>query len=78
MLEGSVLAALGVLTICTGALIRWRVLKRTGRVGSSLSSSDIRAIEEHGSLAIDDDPLDLEGAREAEERFWQETWDDEI
>ncbi|MGI9626557.1 MAG: hypothetical protein ACR2QM_06965 [Longimicrobiales bacterium] len=78
MLEGSVFLGLAVLTVCAGAVIRWRVLKRTGQLGARLSDADIRGIEEQGTLAMDDDPLDLDEVREAEERFWQETWEEDL
>ncbi len=75
-LDVSILVALAVLTVLAGLAIRWRLLKRTGRVGAALSDQDIDRIIQTGSFAIEDDPLDLDEVREAEERFWSENWDE--
>ena len=76
-IERYVLVGLALLAACGGILIRWRVLKRTGRLGGRLTEQDVHRIVESGSLSIDDDePLDLGIAEEAEERFWSETWDE--
>lgn len=40
-----------------------------------LSDAAIRRIEASGRVEVDD-PLDLEEAREEEERFWGESWDE--
>ena len=70
---------MAVLAIGAGLAIRWRVLQRTGRWGSELTDEDVRTIEEFGSLSVEEDePLDLEQVREAEERFWMETWDEDL
>ena len=73
----TVLAGLAVLAALAGVAMRWRVLRRTGRIGARLSDQDMRDIEESGTLTLEeDDPLDLDEVREAEERFWSETWDE--
>ena len=71
-----VLVGLGSFAILAGLAMRWRVLKRTGRIRSGLSDADVSHIVETGHLAVDDSPLDMEEAREAEERFWSESWDE--
>ena len=70
-----ILLGLAIFALLAGLAMRWRVLKRTGRIGSSLSDSDVQRIVETGRLVVDDSPLDMEEAREAEERFWSESWD---
>ena len=40
-----------------------------------LSDAAIRQIEASGRVDVDE-PLDLEEAREEEERFWSESWDE--
>jgi hypothetical protein len=50
--------------------------QRLGRVrGRGLDDTQIRQIEERGSVAVDE-PLDLREAAEEEEQFWSETWDE--
>ena len=72
-----VLAGLALLAVLGGAVIRWRVLHGTGRVRVRLTDQDILTILREGTLAVDEDePLDLDLVREAEERFWSETWDE--
>ena len=39
-----------------------------------LNDADIRRIEASGRVDVDE-PLDLDEAREEEERFWNESWD---
>ena len=77
-LEASMYLGLAVLAIGAGLVIRWRVRQRTRPWSSGLSDDEVRRIEQFGSLHRDDEPLDLEEVREAEEKFWQETWDDEL
>jgi hypothetical protein len=53
--------------------------RRLARVrGPVLTDEQIRAIEERGTLRLDemDEPLDLHDAQEEEERFWDESWDE--
>ena len=76
LVELYVLVGLAILTLLAGLAIRWRFLRRTGRLGSLLSDDDIERIVATGTLKLDDDPLDLDEVREAEERFWSETWDE--
>ncbi|NNF25971.1 MAG: hypothetical protein HKN73_01955 [Gemmatimonadetes bacterium] len=76
LVELYVLVGLAVLTLLAGLAIRWRFLRRTGRVGSILSDDDVEQILATGTLKVEDDPLDLDEVREAEERFWSETWDE--
>ena len=76
LVELYVLMALAILTLLAGLAIRWRFIQRTGRVGSLLSDEDIDQILATGTLKVEDDPLDLDEVREAEERFWSETWDE--
>jgi hypothetical protein len=45
-------------------------------VGSRLSDHDVDRIIETGAYAVEDDPLDMDEVREAEERFWSESWDE--
>lgn len=68
-------AALGALALAAGAAARWRL--RRGRAGDGgITDDDVRQIEEQGWLAREEDePLDLDEIREAEERFWEPTWD---
>lgn len=75
-LDVSILVGLAVLTVLAGLVIRWRVLKRTGRTGPGLQDQDIDRIIETGCYAVEDDPLDMDEVREAEERFWSENWDE--
>ncbi len=76
LVELYVLMALAILSLLAGLAIRWRFMRRTGRVGTLLSDEDIDQILATGRLKVDDDPLDLDEVREAEERFWSETWDE--
>ena len=42
-----------------------------------IDDQDVRQIEEMGSLLTDDPAsLDLDRIREAEDEFWQQTWDE--
>ena len=76
LVELYVLVGLGALTLLAGIAIRWRFLQRTGRLGSRLSDDDVDQILATGTFRMEDDPLDLDEVREAEERFWSETWDE--
>ena len=63
-----------VLLLMGGALYRLRLqaLQR----GELLTDEMIRAIEERGSIVVDE-PLDYERIRMEEDRFWEEAaWDD--
>lgn len=44
-------------------------------IGGTLDDGHIRQIENAGRIEVDE-PLDLEEAREEEERFWSEEWDE--
>lgn len=67
---GAVLLTMG------GVLYRLRLQALQRR--ELLTDEMIRAIEERGSIALDDpEPLDYEQIRMEEERFWEEAaWDD--
>lgn len=68
-------AALAVLALAAGAAARLRV-RRTQDGGGGITDGDVRQIEERGWLVREEDePLDLDEIREAEERFWEPTWD---
>jgi len=45
------------------------------RRDASLDDDAIRRIEAGGNVEVDE-PLDLDEAREEEERFWDEDWDE--
>lgn len=65
-----------VLLLTGGVLYRLRLqaLRRT----ELLTDEMIRAIEERGSIVVDDpEPLDYEQIRMEEDRFWEEAaWED--
>ena len=67
------LFALGALIVVVGWLEYRRRLERVKEEG--LSDGDIRRIEASGWVDRDE-PLDLEEAKEEEERFWNESWDE--
>ncbi|HEX7050636.1 MAG TPA: hypothetical protein VF188_10575 [Longimicrobiales bacterium] len=71
MLLVSLLIAL--LAVTAILLYRWRRARRWG--SDALTDDMIRQIEASGSLEVDE-PLDRDRIREAEERFWNETWDE--
>lgn len=49
----------------------WRRRRQVGEIREGVS------VEEGGSVAADDEPLDEEEIREAEDRFWEEAeWDE--
>ena len=62
----------GALLVAGAGLL---VRRRMARLRGGLTDEAIRAIEEHGRIAMDE-PLDLEEAAEEEDRFWSETWDE--
>jgi len=67
--------ALAVLALAAGATARRRA-QRARHEGSGITDDDVRQIEQRGWLAREaDEPLDLDEIREAEERFWEPTWD---
>ncbi len=77
IVEAVIILLLGSGAVLVGSVIRVRLLKRTGRLGPTLSDEDVRRIEQDGMFAVEDDePLDLDEVREAEERFWAESWDE--
>lgn len=64
---------LGLLAVVAGLTVRAR-----RAAGPTLSADQIAEIERTGRLELEqDEPLDLEEARQEEERFWQEeSWDE--
>ena len=62
----------GALLVAGAGLLARR---RMARVKAGLSDDAIRAIEAHGRVEVEE-PLDLDEARDEEERFWSETWDE--
>jgi hypothetical protein len=63
--------------VVTASWIGYR--RRLARArGPALTDDHIRAIEERGTLRLDevDEPLDLHEANEEEQRFWDESWDE--
>ncbi|HEX6939755.1 MAG TPA: hypothetical protein VF158_10115 [Longimicrobiales bacterium] len=70
----SVVALLiGCLAVAAAIAGRRRIRSRLGDGG--LDDAQIRQIETHGWLEVED-PLDWEEIRTAERRFWEETWDE--
>ena len=67
------LFAAGALLVA-GAWYANRRRLRSMRQGG-LSDAAIRRIEASGRVELDE-PLDLDEAREEEERFWNESWDE--
>lgn len=81
LVVGQVLVLLFVLA--TGlALLSWVKLRSRLRAhverGTVLDDEDVKRIVETGTYSSDEDePLDLERAREEEKRFWDEAeWDE--
>jgi hypothetical protein len=65
--------ALTILLLIAGILYRRRMLE--ARSKDRLSDEMVRQIEQSGRLDRDE-PLDWEEIEEAEERFWEESWDE--
>ncbi|MEJ2678746.1 MAG: hypothetical protein P8174_06700 [Gemmatimonadota bacterium] len=67
------------LTLAAGlavvAYVMSRRLLRLRRREASLDDAAIRRIEASGRVDVEE-PLDLDEAREEEERFWEEDWDE--
>ena len=65
-----------VLLLLGGVLYRLRL--QALRRSELLTDDMVRAIEEQGSIVVDDpEPLDYERIRMEEDRFWEEAaWDD--
>ena len=49
--------------------------RRLASLPRDLTDGEIRQIENHGRVEVEE-PLDLEEAADEEERFWNETWDE--
>lgn len=64
------LSALSVLVVAAWVAYRRRLTRARG-----LDDRDIRQIEDAGWIDAEE-PLDLDEAREEEERFWNEDWDE--
>lgn len=72
---GGLALLMTVLAILGGLAARRRV--QSSREAERLSDDMIRQIETRGWVDVEDEPLDIESAREAEEQFWDEsTWDE--
>lgn len=56
------------------AVLYYRRMRRQ-RSASGLTDELIRRIEAEGSVEVEE-PLDRQEIREAEERFWNESWDE--
>ncbi len=64
------LSVLSVLAVAAWIATRRRLDRR-----KRLDDADIQQIENAGWVEVDE-PLDLDEAREEEERFWNEDWDE--
>ena len=67
--------ALSILVFVAGAALIHR-RRAELHAHSILDDDQIRQIEEFGTVAVDDEPLDFEEIEEEEERFWAESWDE--
>lgn len=66
------LIALAIIAVVAGIAVRRGEKRRDG-----LSDADIRKIETTGRIDQEDvDPLDVDGIREEEDEFWNQTWDE--
>ena len=64
---------LALLVVVGGILAR----RRTRQNRAGLTDELVREIETMGRVDAEDvEPLDLEGAREEEDAFWAQTWDE--
>lgn len=68
---GLLWTSLAVLVVAGGLLYRRRLRRGARGVTDDMMSQ----IEQSGWVDVED-PLDLEEAREAEQEFWQEEWDE--
>lgn len=69
-----VLAAVGVMA---GVLARRRVRQMVERDRLVVSDETLSQILQDGSVEFEEEePLDEEAIREAEDRFWDESWDE--
>ena len=76
-MTGELFAGLAALALVAGVVARRRILRRTGRANAGLSDDDVLQIEEDGMLVREDESLDMDEIREAEEQFWaSESWDE--
>ena len=76
-MTGELFAGLAALVLVAGVAARRRILRRTGRASAGLSDDDVLQIEEDGMLVREDESLDMDEIREAEEQFWaSESWDE--
>lgn len=67
---------LGVLIVLAGVRYRQRLAATRG-ASQRLGDDDVRRIIDEGSFPReDDDSLDMDEARRAEEEFWDESWDE--
>lgn len=74
---GLVFLALAALVIVGGFLGRKRIRDVVGGGEPIVTDEVLRAILEEGELeAPDEEPLDEDAIRDAEDEFWGEEWDD--
>ena len=65
---------LAFLVLVAGLAYRLRIREEVGT--GDLSDDQVRAIEERGSVRMDDEPLDMDEIERAEDEFWEESWDE--
>lgn len=75
-MAGSLLfLGMAMLALAAGLLVRSR-LRRRGRK-RALTDEMVRRIEREGELLYEEEEsLDLEGIRQEEDAFWEQTWDE--
>lgn len=74
---GLILLALAAVAAVAGYLSRRRIRRVLKGDEPIVTDAVLRSILEEGEIdASDDEPLDEDAIREAEDEFWQEDWDD--
>lgn len=73
----SLFLVLAVVVVLAGVLSRRRVRRTVEGDQPVVSDEVLRRILEEGALeSEEEEPLDEESIREAEDRFWDESWDE--
>jgi hypothetical protein len=67
---------LAAVVLVAGLLARRRVRGAVDGDRPVVTDEVMRRIVEEGSLPAGDEPLDEDAIREAEERFWEEEWEE--
>jgi hypothetical protein len=73
----SLFLVLAGVVVIAGALARQRVRRTVEGKRPVVSDEVLRRILEEGAVSPEEEePLDEDAARDAEDRFWDETWDE--